>query len=394
MLPRPLITGLLALAVLLAGCGPEPRPPEEGPALERVDPADWPVLYDDLDAASLHQACRQSIGYLRRVPADRRFAFADYSVTAREMIAGLQRLRDVLVRLPDPLERTEALKQHFILFRSRGRDGRGEVLMTGYYEPVLEARRRRQPPFVHPLYAVPEDLVWIDLEDFGGGLPDKRLVGQVRGRRVRPYPDREAIDFDNAIGDRAEVLAWVDDAVEAFFLHIQGSGQVRFADGTRLRLGYAATNGRPYRSIGRLLIDEGLMDAEGMSMQAIQRFLADNPEQLRRVLSHNPSYVFFRPLEAVGGPLGCYETPLTAGRSIATDRRIFPGLAACYVQGEAPAPDGGVAPLTRLVLNQDTGGAIRGPGRLDLFFGSGRQAGELAGRMKQLGRLYFLAPRR
>jgi membrane-bound lytic murein transglycosylase A len=136
------------------------------------------------------------------------------------------------------------------------------------------------------------------------------------------------------------------------------------------------------------------MDAEGMSMQAIQRFLADNPRQLRRVLAHNPSYVFFRPLEAVGGPLGCYETPLTAGRSIATDRRIFPGLAACYIQGEAPAPDGGVAPLMRLVLNQDTGGAIRGPGRLDLFFGSGAAAGELAGRMKHPGRLYFLAPRR
>jgi membrane-bound lytic murein transglycosylase A len=359
-----------------------------------VEPADWPILYDDLDAASLHQACQESLGYLRRVPPGREFAFADYSVTAAEMAAGLERLRDVLVRLPDPLERTEALKRHFILFRSRGRDGRGEVLMTGYYEPVLEARKRRTPAFDQPLYAVPEDLVWVDLEEFGGDLPDKRLVGQVQGRRVLPYPDREAIDFRGAIADQAEVLAWVEDPVEAFFLHIQGSGQVRFADGTRLRLGYAATNGRPYRSIGRLLIDEGLMDAEGMSMQAIQRFLADNPEQLRRVLSHNPSYVFFRPLEAVGGPLGCYETPLTAGRSIATDRRIFPGLAACYVQGEAPAPDGGVAPLTRLVLNQDTGGAIRGPGRLDLFFGSGRQAGELAGRMKHLGRLYFLAPRR
>lgn len=129
-------------------------------------------------------------------------------------------------------------------------------------------------------------------------------------------------------------------------------------------------------------------------MQGIRRFLARNPRYLERVLSHNPSYVFFRPLSAQGGPLGCYDLPLTPGRSIATDRRLFPGLALAYIQGQTPAPGGGIAPLSRFVLNQDTGGAIRGPGRLDLFYGSGNQAGELAGRMKYPGRLFFLAPRR
>ncbi len=128
-------------------------------------------------------------------------------------------------------------------------------------------------------------------------------------------------------------------------------------------------------------------------MQSIKKYLAEHPEERRRVLSHNPSYVFFRSLPAGGGPLGCYEQPLTAGRSIATDRRVFPGLTAAFVRGTRPGPGGSQVPLARVVLNQDTGGAIRGAGRLDLYFGGGDEAGELAGRMKHPGELYFLAPR-
>lgn len=386
---------LIALAFYAAGCGPEPRPQATArDALQRVPEDEWPLLYDDMDAQSFYDACQRSLAYLGRIPPEREFFFGDYAVTAAQMAEGMTRIQDILSRYPDAAARSEALKQEFILFASVGSDGEGKVLFTGYYEPMLKARRERTDAFKYPLYALPDDLVWIDLRNFGTDLPKKRLVGQVRSHKVVPFPDREAIDFDNAIKDTAEVLAYIDDPVDAFFLHIQGSGQVIFADNTRLRLGYAATNGHPYRSIGRLLLKEGLMEPDSMSMQAIKRFLAENPEHLRRVLTHNPSYVFFRPLDAIGGPLGCYEIPLTAGRSVATDRRIFPGLAVCFIQGETPTPNGGTAPFMRFALNQDTGGAIRGPGRLDLFFGTGDLAGDLAGRMKYEGRLFFLAPRR
>jgi len=218
-------------------------------------------------------------------------------------------------------------------------------------------------------------------------------VGQVRENQVRPYPDREAIDFNRAIQGQAQPLAYLDDMVEAFFLHIQGSGQVKFPDGLRMRLGYAAGNGRPYRSIGPILEKRGLMNKDEMSMQNIKVLLAQRPELRREILSQNPSYVFFRKLSPEGGPLGCYDMPLTIGRSIATDRCIFPGLAPGFVLGTRPSAGGGTVPFGRFIVNQDTGGAIRGPGRLDLYYGSGQEAGLLAGRMKHVGQLFFFAPK-
>jgi membrane-bound lytic murein transglycosylase A len=161
-----------------------------------------------------------------------------------------------------------------------------------------------------------------------------------------------------------------------------------------VRAGYAGTNGRIYRSIGRLLIDDGLVSTGEMSMQAIRSYLEDHPEDLRRVLSFNPSYVFFRPLPAVGGPLGCYGEPVTGGRSIATDRRLFPAPVLAWIRTSVPTSAGADESLAGFVLNQDTGGSIRGPGRVDLFFGRGDEAGELAGRTRHLGELYFLIPKK
>lgn len=398
-LPLPL---LLGLALLLAGCAKEvplPAPPAapvpEVPkvVLELVPEDQWPQLADDMDAASFHEACAQSLLQLAKLPPAKTFDYGVARYSAAEIRAGLMRLQDILVRQPDAASRTQALKREFILLRSVGSDGQGRVLFTGYYEPILPGRKHPAGPFVHPLYAVPSDLVNIDLSLFGDDLPKRKLVGQVQGHSLRPYPDREAIDFAGAIQGKAEVLAYLEDPVEAFFLHIQGSGQVRFPDGSRVRLGYAANNGRPYRAIATPLMAEGLMTRDEMSAQNIKALLARRPDLQRRILAANPSYVFFRKLSPEGGPLGCYELPLTAGRSIATDRRFFPGLAPGFILGTRPAAGGGNAPFGRFILNQDTGGAIRGPGRLDLFYGSGTEAGLLAGRMKNLGQLFFLAPR-
>ena len=391
---RYIALALVLLLTLVSACAGPPRPliPAQS-ALEEVPPSQWPVLFDDLDAASFFEACRHSLAYLERAPADRRYTFGPYQVSAADLAQGIARLRDILVRYPDPLERTRALQQEFVLLRSVGSDGQGSVLFTAYYEPVLPARRRPAPPYVHPLYALPSDWVTVDLSSFSDELPKRKLIGQVREHQVVPYPDREAIDFAQAIKGKATPLAYVDDPVEAFFLHIQGSGQVRFADGSRLRLGFAGANGQPYRSIGRMMIKEGLLESHQASMQGIKQYIASHPEKRRRILAHNPSYVFFRPLSVAGGPLGCFQAPLTAGRSIATDRRVFPGLAVAWINGAMPAPGGGETPYARFVLNQDTGGAIRGPGRVDLFMGTGDAAGQVAGRMKNQGQLYFLAPR-
>ncbi|MCF8031642.1 MAG: MltA domain-containing protein [Desulfarculaceae bacterium] len=394
---RPLFWACLALAglLILAACGKSGPPPKPTAVntLRLVPQSEWPLLLDDLDAKSFFAAAESSLAYLRRVKPDKRFTFGPHAMTAAQMAAMLDDLKDLLYRHPDPVTRSEFLRAKYVLLESVGRDGEGEVLMTGYYEPLLQARRMAQGSFEYPVYALPEDLVWIDLKQFSPDLPKKRLVGQVSGHKVKPYPDREAIDFNQALEGKAEVLGYVGDPVEVFFLHIQGSGQLEFGDGSRQRVGYAASNGQPYRSIGRMMLREKLMEPGAMSMQGIKAYLEAHPEQRRKVLAHNPSYVFFRPLPATGGPLGCFEQPLTAGRSIATDRRLFPGLALGFVSGTMPASGGGQRQFSRFVFNQDTGGAIRGPGRLDLFFGTGPQAGALAGRMKNPGRLYFFFPR-
>jgi membrane-bound lytic murein transglycosylase A len=219
------------------------------------------------------------------------------------------------------------------------------------------------------------------------------MVGRVEGRKLVPYADRNAIDFGREYNPSSPVLGFVADPVDLFFLHVQGSGTLIFDDGCRIRAGYALTNGRPYRSIGKLLIDEGLVPREQMSMQAIRAYLSEHPEDLERVLSYNPSYVFFRPLAAVDGPLGCYGVPVTAGRSIATDRGLFPAPVVAWIEGTIPDVEGAREPFARFAVNQDTGGAIQGPGRVDLFIGAGETAGEIAGRMQDEGRLYLLLPR-
>jgi membrane-bound lytic murein transglycosylase A len=360
-----------------------------------IVPADqWPQLTDDLDPTGLEQACGPSIDYLGRVPPERVYTFGPVQRTAAELAHGVRRACELAAGSADPDELSAELQNEFLLLRSVGRDGRGEVFFTGYYEPLLDARIDDVPPFSNPVIGIPDDVITVDLADFGVESETARLVGRVDEKRLVPYLDRDAIDFGDGLLADAEVLGYVDDPVDVFFLHVQGSGTLVFPDGRRVRAGYAATNGRPYRSIGRLLIDDGLVSRDDMSMQAIRAYLEDHPEELRRVLSYNPSYVFFRRLPSEGGPLGCYGEPVTAERSIATDRRLFPAPVMAWIRAEVPEAGGGDRQIARFVLNQDTGGSIRGPGRVDLFFGQGDEAGDLAGRTKHLGELYFLIPKR
>jgi membrane-bound lytic murein transglycosylase A len=263
-------------------------------------------------------------------------------------------------------------------------------LVTGYYEPLLRGSRVRTDRYRYPLYGVPPDLLVIDLGSLYPDLQNRRLRGRLEGNRVVPYLARADIDGDPQRFSGSE-LAWVDDEVEAFFLQIQGSGQVQLESGERLRLGYADQNGHPFRSLGRALIDDGEIAPERASMQGIKEWARRNPQKVQRYLDTNPSYVFFRELpQDLPGPIGALGVPLTPERSIAVDARVVPLGVPVWISTTWPnAAD----PLNRLVMAQDTGGAINGGVRADFFWGFGDAAGQQAGRMRQSGRMWILMPK-
>ena len=268
-------------------------------------------------------------------------------------------------------------------------DGSAEGMVTGYYEPVLAGSRTRSERFRYPVYGVPADLVAVDLESVNPDLKGQRLRGRLEGMRVVPYWTRSQIETMTPF--RAPVLAWVEDPVELFFLQIQGSGQIALATGERMRLGYGDQNGHPYRSMGRFLVERKEMTLEQASMQGIKAWAAANPRKLREALDANPSFVFFREVpDNSSGPIGTLGAPLTAGYSIAVDARNIPLGAPVYLATTWPLS---TQPMERLVAAQDTGGAIRGAVRADFYWGSGDEAGTLAGRMRQPGRMWILWPK-
>ena len=272
-------------------------------------------------------------------------------------------------------------------------DGNAEGMITGYYEPVLAGSRTRTERFRFPVYGVPSDLIAVDLESVHPELKGLRLRGRVEGNRLVPYRTRAEIEGSDEF--RAAVIAWVEDPVELFFLQIQGSGQIALDTGERLRIGYADQNGHPYRSIGRYLVERREMALDQASMQGIKSWAAANPAKLREALDSNPSYVFFREMPGTGageerGPVGTLGVPLAAGYSLAVDPRHIPLGAPLFLATTYPLS---AQPLERLMAAQDTGGAIRGAVRADFYWGSGAEAGKLAGRMRQRGRLWLLWPR-
>ena len=266
-------------------------------------------------------------------------------------------------------------------------------LFTGYYEPLLHGSRKRSERYNVPLYARPPDLVMVDLGRFREELKGQRIAGKVEDGALLPFPDRREIE-EGAIDDRKLEIVWVDDAVAAFFLHIQGSGRVRLAEGGELRLGYAAQNGHPYTAIGKDLIARGALTREEVSLQTIRDWLKAHPEEGREVMRKNASYVFFQVLEG-DGPLGAEGIPLTPGRSLAVDRAYIPMGAPIWLAGGMPSPRENEPDrkLNRLLVAQDTGGAIRGPVRGDVFWGFGDDAEAVAGRMKHRGRIWLLLPK-
>ena len=269
-------------------------------------------------------------------------------------------------------------------------DSEADALFTGYFEPEV-AGRLTPAPGAEPLYGRPPELVEVDLGEFRPSLRGTRLAGHVENGQLVPMPDRASIQ-NGALAGRNLELVWILDPVEAFFLHIQGSGRVRLADGSVMHVGYAGSNGHPYYAIGRTLLRRGAIDASEMSLQSIAGWLREHPEEMRSLMAENTSYVFFETRSAAG-PIGAAGVPLTPRRSIAVDPAHVPLHLPVWVETRVPVSDGGDAVFAQLMLAQDTGAAIRGRQRGDLFFGHGAQAREQAGHMRAPGRIWVLVPR-
>lgn len=269
--------------------------------------------------------------------------------------------------------------------------GEAEGLFTGYYEAELRGSRRRTSEYNVPLYSRPSDLIDVDLGLFQSSLSGQRVTGRVNGRNFIPYYKRGEID-GGALAGRGDELLWVDDPVEALFLHIQGSGRVILQDGRVVRVGFDGKNGYPYSSVGKELVRRGEMPLSEASMQGIKAWAKKNPDKVREILAHNESYVFFKIRDdAKGGPIGAQGVPLTPGRSLAVDREFLPLGVPLWL--DLPYKDAPGGRIRQLVIAQDTGGAIKGPVRGDFFWGYGEQAGQYAGRMKSQGRYFLLMPR-
>ncbi len=378
----------IALA-LLAACAQkpvappaaEPSPaPAPAPSPEAAAPTASPVAWASIDGwqrddpAAAWPALRQSCERLGRR--------AEWKPTCDAAAALGQR--------PDAAAARTFFEQHFQPWRLANPDGSEEGLVTGYYEPQIQGSLKPSARYRWPIRGVPKDMLTIELGDVYPELKSLRLRGRVVGNKVVPYWSRAEIDQLDAELP-APTLMWAADPIDLFFLQVQGSGRVQLPDGQLLRIGYADQNGHPYQSIGRWLVAQGELNLDQASMQGIRAWAERNPKRLRELLNANPSYVFFRQLPSSdGGPIGALGVPLSTGRSIAVDPRYVPLGAPVFLATTEPLSS---RPLERLVLAQDTGGAIKGAVRADFFWGFGHEAGQQAGRMKQKGRMWVLLPK-
>jgi membrane-bound lytic murein transglycosylase A len=375
----------LLVLVSFFGCrGPTLMPPP-GP-VPPASKAFWltrpelPAFTDDLDRESLHQALQRSLEYARRLRPDQTLPCGERQISGTTLVQTLETFQQVVATASTPAALQHAIRERFHVLQSPGRDERGEVLFTGYYEIELEGSLVPSARFPYPLYKRPPDL--IDVEANQG--------------QTGSYYTRREIDGEGKLRGRGLELFWLRNPVDGFFLHVQGSGQIRLPDGQVQRVHYAASNGHPYYSIGRILLDEGRLPRDAMSLQGLRRYFRDHPEETTRVLYRNPRYIFFRPVAQ--GPQGNLGLILVPGRSIAADQHLFPpgGLAFVQIQQPVLNAQGEIIawrPAARFVFNHDTGSAITGPGRIDLFWGSGAQAEMAAGHMQHTGKLFFLLKR-
>ena len=377
---------VMIITILLIGCtkittteNPRPISIAEINALK---------LESSPDLEDLRRALGYSIEYYERLPADQRFRYGSVEYSPEEMIASHQHFLRIF-DLPE-VERLEKLQQDFLWFESLNK--KNQAFFTGYYEPLLKGSLNESEKFPVPLYTVPGDLVTVNLSNFDEKYGNGILRGKIVDQKFVKYDDRNEISYQNSLEGRAIPLAWVNNDIELFFLQIQGSGVIELPNRDLYRVNYADQNGHPYRAIGKILLGE--IPREKMSLKSLKEYLYDHPERVQEILNYNPSYTFFRQIPG-DGPLGNIEVPLTPERSIAMDHRLVPKGGLVFYETNLPSElSPSKAILQRFAVVQDTGGAIRGHGRADIFWGRGTPAEKIAGPMKENGKIFLLVARK
>jgi membrane-bound lytic murein transglycosylase A len=376
---------LAALALFLATSACR-TVPDYGRALPPGSPALIPLApgekHPDFGAQwaereDLLPALDQSIEFLRRKSAPRYFPVE--GVTHERALASLERFRDLLAHAgsADALRRT--IDAEFRVYKSAGWDGKGGgVLFTGYCTPILDGRLAKDATYRYPLYGLPPDLV---------KGPEGEILGRKTGAGVEPYPTRAAIEASALLAGKSLELAWLKDPLDAFIAHVNGSAFIRLENGEMRRFGYAGKNGRPYTSLGQELVKDGKLRKDEVSLAAIRAWAHAHPDEIGGYLARNESYVFFAPID--GNPRGSLNVPVTSGRSLATDKSLFPRGSLVFVEGRVGS-GAESREFHRFLLDQDTGGAIRTAGRADVYLGIGADAEKLSGSTRVEGQLYYL----
>jgi membrane-bound lytic murein transglycosylase A len=380
---------LVLITVCLAGCVKAlPKIPPRPLELLSLVAASNIDFTDDLDLASLELAIERSVQYYETNGKDRVYRIADRSVDARQLKETLTAFRALMRETANNADLSKKIAEAFDVYRVAGSAEDGGALFTGYYEPLLEGSLTQSEKYKYPLYLVPDDLIVKRL------APNENKIGRMQGDEFVPYFSRKEIDVCGVLQGKNLELIWVADPVDLFFLHVQGSGKIKLEDETLLTVSFAQTNGRPFRSVTRFMLDKGKIKSTEASYRNVKAILKEKQEQERyEILSYNESYIFFHFVDKE--PLGSLGQPVTQGRSIATDPDYFPEGALAFIRLRKPVFDaeGNVKErvnFSRFVLSQDKGSAIKGPGRVDLFCGFGANAEVTAGTLKEKGELYLL----
>ena len=384
----------IIIFLIIGGCYPLVKKEVKEPAyaLKKVK-LFWPKFQDDMDMDSLSLAIRSNLEYLNKLNEDALFTYGPDKFPVKHVKKSLKSFLSILTRTSNNKKFNQYLRKNFYLYKAAGLWRSKKVLFTGYFEPIFDGSLERDSVYKYPIYKRPDNLFTIRLGLFRPELSGKRIMARMEGRTLVPYYTRKDIMKDKILDKRNLEIAWLKDALDVAILQIQGSGMIQLPNGEIIRVGYSASNGHPYKSIGRYMIDNGYITADNLSLQTIRSYIKENPDIKDEVLNHNPSYVFFRLLDSA--PLGNIGVPLTPGRSIAVDDRLFPKGALVYIRCQKPimGKDGNITgwvPFSRFLLNQDTGGVIKGTGRADIFWGSGPYAELAAGNLKHKGEMYFL----
>ena len=341
-----------------------------------LDAQIWGNLGEKGDREALLTAINYSLSYLRSPQAIRAYQrYPVAGITRARVIRSLERFQQLVISSQSPEELQAAVREEFIFYQAAGKDGQGTVGFTGYFEPTYPASRTRTAEYRYPLYRLPSNF----------------------GNWSRPHPTRLQLEGEDGMTPHRRLqgleLVWLRDRLEAFLVQVQGSARLQLTDGSVMTVGFAGKTDRPYRSIGRELVNDGKMQLEGLTLPTVLAYFQSSPAEMNQYLPRNPSFVFFRDTGGTAA-IGSLRVPVTAERSIATDKSVMPPGALALIEAQIPYRDRSgqleQRRVSRYVLDQDTGGAIRGPGRVDIFMGTGTEAGDRAGLINSTGQLYYL----